>query len=372
MRRRIGSESRWVVVAVVVVTFLVLGGSGRRGRWRRRARWRHGGGPGLQPPGPGGGGGGAGGRPWWRGARCWRGWTRPTWRRGSRRRAPRRRPRARCWPRWRPAPAGRTWRRVGRGCGRRPGGWRRPAGPRAGAALHEGGAISRGGAGQGGDGVRGGGVGAGAGAGAARRWSRAPAGADRGAAGVGGSGGGGGPGGRRAAGRRPSSPRPSTGVVTLRHREPGETVQPGQPVLTLMDPGDRWVQIYIPEDRIGAVSIGQRAVITSDSYPDREHPGRGDVHRRGGRVHAAQRPDEGRAGEAGVRRPGADPRRPGDGAEAGGPGRRGPGRRLTGGGIPVIRDAGSGGGRAGADGRSDEEPAVVVERLTRGSGRWWR
>ncbi len=66
---------------------------------------------------------------------------------------------------------------------------------------------------------------------------------------------------------------PFTGRVTLRHREPGETVQPGQPVLTVMDPGDRWVQIYVPEDRIGTVSIGQRAVITSDSYPDREHHG---------------------------------------------------------------------------------------------------
>jgi HlyD family secretion protein len=66
---------------------------------------------------------------------------------------------------------------------------------------------------------------------------------------------------------------PFSGRVTLRHREPGETVQPGQPVLTVMDPDDRWVQIYVPEDRIGTVSIGQRAVITSDSYPQREHHG---------------------------------------------------------------------------------------------------
>jgi HlyD family secretion protein len=66
---------------------------------------------------------------------------------------------------------------------------------------------------------------------------------------------------------------PFAGVVTLRHREPGESVQPGQPVVTLMDPSDRWVQIYVPEDRIGTVSVGQRAVITSDSYPDREHRG---------------------------------------------------------------------------------------------------
>jgi HlyD family secretion protein len=67
---------------------------------------------------------------------------------------------------------------------------------------------------------------------------------------------------------------PFGGVVTIRHREPGETVQPGQPVLTVMDPGDRWVRIYIPEDRIGAVRVGQGATIRSDTYPDRTYAGR--------------------------------------------------------------------------------------------------
>lgn len=67
---------------------------------------------------------------------------------------------------------------------------------------------------------------------------------------------------------------PFAGRVALRHREPGETVQPGQPVVTVMNPEDRWVQIYLPEDRIGRVSIGQEATIRSDSYPDREYPGR--------------------------------------------------------------------------------------------------
>lgn len=67
---------------------------------------------------------------------------------------------------------------------------------------------------------------------------------------------------------------PFPGRVTIRHREPGETVQPGLPVLTVMDPDDRWVRIYIPEDRIGAVSVGQPARIASDTYPDREYAGR--------------------------------------------------------------------------------------------------
>ncbi len=67
---------------------------------------------------------------------------------------------------------------------------------------------------------------------------------------------------------------PFDGVVTVKHREPGETAPPGAPVLTLMNPDDRWVRIYVPEDRIGRVSLGQAATITSDSYPDRSHEGR--------------------------------------------------------------------------------------------------
>jgi len=66
---------------------------------------------------------------------------------------------------------------------------------------------------------------------------------------------------------------PFGGVVTLRHREPGETVSAGMPVLTVMDPSDRWVRIYVREDRIGAVGLGHHATVTADTYPDREYQG---------------------------------------------------------------------------------------------------
>jgi HlyD family secretion protein len=66
---------------------------------------------------------------------------------------------------------------------------------------------------------------------------------------------------------------PFDGVVTIKHREPGETVSPGAPVLTLMDPTDRWVRIYVREDRIGQVQLGQEATITSDTYPERSYRG---------------------------------------------------------------------------------------------------
>ncbi len=66
---------------------------------------------------------------------------------------------------------------------------------------------------------------------------------------------------------------PFDGVVTVRHNEPGETVPPGSPVLTVMNPDDRWVRIYVPENRIGAVKLGQAAGINSDTYPGKTYPG---------------------------------------------------------------------------------------------------
>lgn len=66
---------------------------------------------------------------------------------------------------------------------------------------------------------------------------------------------------------------PFDGVVTVRHREPGEIVPPGSPVLTVMNPDDRWVRIYIPENRIGLVRIGQPATVTSDTYRNKTYKG---------------------------------------------------------------------------------------------------
>lgn len=66
---------------------------------------------------------------------------------------------------------------------------------------------------------------------------------------------------------------PFDGLVTVRHREPGEIVAAGSPVLTLINPQDRWVRIYIKEDRVGSVHLGSRAAISSDTYPGKTYPG---------------------------------------------------------------------------------------------------
>ncbi len=67
---------------------------------------------------------------------------------------------------------------------------------------------------------------------------------------------------------------PFAGVVTVRHREPGEAVSPGLPVVTVLNTADRWVRIYVREDEVGRVSLGQKATITSDAQPGKRYTGR--------------------------------------------------------------------------------------------------
>lgn len=66
---------------------------------------------------------------------------------------------------------------------------------------------------------------------------------------------------------------PFAGRVSERHHEPGETVSPGAPVVTLLDPNDRWVRIYVPETRLGRVRLGAGASIRSDTFPDKTYRG---------------------------------------------------------------------------------------------------
>lgn len=67
---------------------------------------------------------------------------------------------------------------------------------------------------------------------------------------------------------------PLTGLVLRKNVEVGETVSPGVSILTLMDPGDVWVRVYVPETDVGRVKLGQEAAITVDAYPDRAFAGR--------------------------------------------------------------------------------------------------
>lgn len=66
---------------------------------------------------------------------------------------------------------------------------------------------------------------------------------------------------------------PFAGSVTRRQREPGEVVGAGVPVLSLANLADRWVRIYVREDEVGRVRIGEKAAISVDAFPGRVYDG---------------------------------------------------------------------------------------------------
>lgn len=66
---------------------------------------------------------------------------------------------------------------------------------------------------------------------------------------------------------------PFPGTVTIRHREPGEAVAPGTPVLTVRNLAERWVRVFVPGDEVGRLTLGQCASIAADAYAGRRYPG---------------------------------------------------------------------------------------------------
>jgi HlyD family secretion protein len=66
---------------------------------------------------------------------------------------------------------------------------------------------------------------------------------------------------------------PFAGVVTERHVEPGEIVGSGISAVTVLNPDDRWVRIYVPERQIGRVHRGGGAAISTDTFPEKTYRG---------------------------------------------------------------------------------------------------
>jgi HlyD family secretion protein len=67
---------------------------------------------------------------------------------------------------------------------------------------------------------------------------------------------------------------PLAGIVMTKRAEQGEIVNPGFPIVVLIDPDDLWLRVYIPESEIGLVKLGQLASIAVDSFPKRKFEGK--------------------------------------------------------------------------------------------------
>lgn len=66
---------------------------------------------------------------------------------------------------------------------------------------------------------------------------------------------------------------PVSGVILRKNVEHGEIVAPGIPVYTIGDLENPWIKVYVKEDRLGLVKLGQKAEITTDSYPGKKYDG---------------------------------------------------------------------------------------------------
>ncbi|MBZ5513752.1 MAG: efflux RND transporter periplasmic adaptor subunit [Acidobacteriia bacterium] len=67
---------------------------------------------------------------------------------------------------------------------------------------------------------------------------------------------------------------PMSGVVLSKSVEPGEYVSAGTPIVTVADLENLWLRAYVNETDLGRVKLGQRARVTTDTYPDKVYEGR--------------------------------------------------------------------------------------------------
>jgi membrane fusion protein YbhG len=66
---------------------------------------------------------------------------------------------------------------------------------------------------------------------------------------------------------------PLSGVVLRKNVEEGETVTAGAPVFTIGDLDSPWIKVYVKEDKLGLVKLGQKAEVSVDTFPGKKYEG---------------------------------------------------------------------------------------------------
>lgn len=61
---------------------------------------------------------------------------------------------------------------------------------------------------------------------------------------------------------------PAGGQVLYKNVELGQVVNPGTSLVTVLDPNDLWIKIYIPGARLGQIKMGGTVSIVADAFPD--------------------------------------------------------------------------------------------------------
>lgn len=66
---------------------------------------------------------------------------------------------------------------------------------------------------------------------------------------------------------------PLDGVVLSDNIEAGEYVTAGTPVVTIGDISQVWLKAYVNETNLGQIKLGQKAAVTTDTFPGKMYPG---------------------------------------------------------------------------------------------------
>jgi multidrug resistance efflux pump len=66
---------------------------------------------------------------------------------------------------------------------------------------------------------------------------------------------------------------PVAGRIESFDLRPGDLVAAQQPVAVLLEPRELWVRVYVPETRLGLVTVGQKVRLEVDSFPGRPFDG---------------------------------------------------------------------------------------------------
>jgi HlyD family secretion protein len=62
---------------------------------------------------------------------------------------------------------------------------------------------------------------------------------------------------------------PSKIIVEVLGVRKGDVVAPNTPVIRALHADDRWVKIFVPSNELGKIQVGDRALVSCDSYPGR-------------------------------------------------------------------------------------------------------
>jgi membrane fusion protein (multidrug efflux system) len=66
---------------------------------------------------------------------------------------------------------------------------------------------------------------------------------------------------------------PISGVISKRYADQGQLVQPGQPLLVVNNPSEKWVVANVEETKVRKVHRGSKARVEVDAFPGREFEG---------------------------------------------------------------------------------------------------